>query len=34
MMLTTKILWRNRPSGVLFKVRWNSGRVSNFWSMV
>jgi len=24
MMLTAKILWRNRPYGVLFKVRWNS----------
>jgi len=31
MMLTAKILWRNKPSGVLFKVRWNSWRVSNFW---
>jgi len=33
MMLTAKILWRNRPSGVLYKVRWNSWRVSNFWCM-
>jgi len=30
MMLTAKILWRNGSSGVLFKVRWNSWRVSNF----
>jgi len=30
MMLTAKILWRNGPSGVFFKVRWNSWRVSNF----
>jgi len=30
MMLTAKILWRNGPFGVLFKVCWNSWRVSNF----
>jgi len=33
MMLTAKILWRNGSSGVLFQVRWNSWRVSNFWGM-
>jgi len=32
MMLTAKILWRNGPSGVLFKVCWNSWRVK-FWGM-